>query len=354
MEKHSTIQDVARVAGVSIATVSRALSGGSVSERTREKVEDAARQVDYRGVASRPNSERGMNRSIAMVLSSQVSPYYAALCEGATAEAVRSGYRVLDLTYPEGTGIEMVMADLLDLQPVGVLLAGFAVENALNQETTRTCLQRLQKEMPLVAIGPPIEGIECARLTSDPSQCVRKAMAHLTMLGHRRIGFIGGVASARFSIIRESAYIEEGKRFGCDDDPGLIMRTGVNAQAGELGMSILLGNRRRALYPTAVFCINDLVALGAMKEIQKSGLRVPEDIAVVGCDNAFFAAYLTPSLTTVDLHPFDHGRSAMSELVMSIHAGHPISFNQAFESSLIVRESCGASLGVRHFSAELT
>ncbi len=342
-----TIMDVARKAGVSIATVSRALSGGSVSQQAREKVEEAARLLDYHPSGIRHMEHAGMERTIAMVISSQTSPYYAALGDGCAAEAARGGYRLVALTYPEGTGVNTVTNDLLEMHPVGALLAGFAVESETGQEVTRACLEKLQQEMPLVAIGPPIEGIACARLTSDPSQCVRKAMAHLTMLGHRRIGFVGGDPSARFAVIRENAYKEEVARLNCLSESRYILRTGCNAPAGELGMGILLGNLRREEYPTAVFCINDLVALGAMREILKSGLQIPGDMAVVGCDNAYFAPYLNPSLTTVDLHPYDHGRVAMAELIMSINAGHPISFNQSFESSLIVRESCGASMGVR-------
>ncbi len=349
-EKQPTIVDVAREASVSTATVSRAMTGGSISAATREKVEAAMKRLRYRPGAARSGQKKGGDRCIAAVLSSQTSPYYASMCEGATAEAARSGYRLLVLSYPEGTGCETVANDLLELKPAGALLAGFAVESSFNQDLTRSCLQRIQQAMPLVAIGPPIEGIECARLTSDPSQCVRKAMAHLHMLGHRRIAFVGGDRSARFSIIRENAYYEEAARLGCAQDPTYVMLTGCNTQAGELGAGILLGNHQPKDYPTAIFAINDLVALGVMRQLHRSGLDVPRDMALVGCDNAFFAPYLTPSLTTVDLHPYEHGRSAMAELIMSITAGHPISFNQSFESSLIVRESCGAALGVREFT----
>ena len=348
-EKQPTIVDVAREASVSTATVSRAMTGGSISAATREKVEAAMKRLRYRPGAARSGQKKGGDRCIAAVLSSQTSPYYAAMCEGITAEAARSGYRLLVLSYPEGTSCETVTEDLMDLQPEGALLAGFAVESSVSQDVTRSCLQRIQQAMPLVAIGPPIKGIECARLTSDPSQCVRKAMAHLSMMGHRKIAFVGGDRSARFSVIRENAYYEEGERLGCVRDSTYVMLTGCNAQAGELGVSILLGNHRPQDYPTAIFAINDLVALGAMRELQRSGLNVPRDIALVGCDNAFFAPYLTPSLTTVDLHPSEHGRAAVAELIMSINAGHPISFNQSFESSLIVRESCGGSMGVRTF-----
>ena len=348
-EKNPTILDVAQLAGVSIATVSRALTGGSVSAASRRKVEQAMAALDYKPASLRSAGRKSRLRTIAMVLSPQTSPYYAAMCQGAAAEAVRSGFKPQALCYPEGTGCETVTSDLLEMQPDGALLAGFAVESAASQDVTRSCLQRIQQAMPLVAIGPPIDGIECARLSSDPSQCVRKSMAHLAMLGHRRIAFVGGDRSARFSVIRENAYYEEVKRLNCRENPAYVMLTGCDAPAGELGTSILLGSLPPQEYPTAIFAINDLVALGVMRQLHRAGIRIPEDMALVGCDNAFFAPYLTPSLTTVDLHPYEHGRSAMAELIMSINVGHPISFNQPFESSLIVLESCGAALGVRRF-----
>ncbi len=352
-EKQPTIVDVARDAGVSIATVSRALNGGSVSSVSRRKVEEAAERLNYRPGGCRPDPVKEADHFIAAVLSSQTNPYYAAMCEGLTAEAARSGYKLLLLSYPEGTSCETVAEDLMDLRPVGALLAGFPTERSVNRETTRTSLMRIQEAMPLVAIGPPVEGIECARQTlPDPSQCVRKAMAHLCMLGHRRIAFVGGDRSARFSTIRENAYYEEVERYSCRRDPMYVMVTGTNPQAGELGVSILLGNHAREDHPTAIFAINDLVALGAMRQLHRMGLSVPGDMALVGCDNAFFTQYMTPSLTTIDLHPYEHGRSAMAELIMSISAGKPIAFNQSFESTLIVRESCGAALGVRSFGGE--
>ena len=351
-DKATSIHDVAQRAGVSIATVSRVLSGGSASPEARQKVEQAVRELAYRPTQGKTGARIGGSRSLVFVFSAQTSPYYAAMCQGATAEAARSGYRAVLLSYPEGTGCETVTNDLLEIQPAGALLAGFAVESAASQDTTRACLRRLQQAMPLVAIGPPIEGIECARLSSDPSQCVRKSMAHLAMLGHRRIAFVGGDRSARFSVIRENAYYEEVRRLNCVEDPSYVMLTGCDAPAGELGASILLGNHRAKDYPTAIFAINDTVALGVSRQLRRAGLRIPEDIALVGCDNAFFAPFMMPSLTTVDLHPYEHGRSAVAELVMSINAGQPISFNQSYESSLIVRESCGAALGVRRFEQE--
>lgn len=343
-EKDITIHDVAREAGVSIATVSRALSGGSVSAEAREKVEAAIRTVGY----TVPDG-KGNSRAIALVISSQTNPYYASMCQGATEEATRAGYLPVFYSYPEGARCSQAVSDLLANRPAGVLLAGWMVENNEGMDQTRTALQRIQQAMPLVAIGPPIDGLECPRLTSDPSQCVRKSVAHLAMLGHRRVAFVGGDRTARFSNIRENTYLEEVERLGLVSRPDYVRLTGCTPPAGELGINMLLGGLERKDYPTAIFCINDMTALGALRQLHRMGLRVPEDMAVVGCDNTFFGQYLTPSLTSVDLHPKAHGRVAMAELIAMIQGGRAMSFNDSVEASLVVRESCGAHLGVRQF-----
>lgn len=343
-DKSPTIYDVAEHAGVSIATVSRVLSGGSASAGARAKVEEAISALGYKSVAAKQD-----NRVIAMVLSSQQNPYYASLCTGASSEAVRAGYLPMLYSYPDTTPIERITEDLLANRPAGVLLAGFAVESLTRQEQTRTCLRRLQQTLPLVAIGPPIEGLECGTLTSDPSQCVHKSMAHLTMLGHRRIAFIGGDRSASFSNIRENAYHEEVQQHGCAVRQDYVALTGCTVPAGELAVNMLLGSLETKDYPTAIFAVNDLVALGAISQLHRHHIRIPEDIAIVGCDNAFFAPSITPSLTTVDLHPRTHGCTAMAELIAAIQGNRMISFNNNVECSLIIRESCGAHLGVRHF-----
>ena len=343
-DKSPTIYDVAEHAGVSIATVSRVLSGGSASAGARSKVEEAISVLGYKSVTSKQE-----NRAIAMVLSSQQNPYYASLCSGASSEAVRAGYLPMLYSYPDTTPIERITEDLLANRPAGVLLAGFAVESITRQDQTRICLRRLQQAMPLVAIGPPIEGVECGSLTSDPSQCVRKSMAHLTMLGHRRIAFIGGDRSASFSNIRENAYHEEVLRLGCIDRQDYTALTGCTVPAGELAINMLLGSLDPKEYPTAIFAINDLVALGAISQLHRHHFRLPEDMAIVGCDNTFFAPSIIPSLTTVDLHPRTHGCTAMAELIAAIQGNRMISFNNNVECSLVIRESCGAHLGVRHF-----
>lgn len=343
-----TIHDVAALAGVSLATVSRVLSGGSASPATREKVEAAARQLGYRKAGSDKRPEANQGHALALVISDLTNPYYGMLCAGAEQAARRAGWPLI-VCQPDFSGVTDDMAvDSVSRLPVsGAVVVGAAMEQG-DLEEIRKRLCRIAQRMPIVTIGPRVEGVSCVNITSDLSLSVRKSLAHLVTLGHRRIDFIGGSGGMRSSSTRRRAYFEEMERLGLPSERGLRTDAGFTPQAGEFCVNRLFNGAAPDRRPTALIAINDLAALGALRQLQRMGLRVPEDVALIGCDNQFFTPYLNPSLTTVDLHPFDHGVTAIEELIASLN-GHGGSYSQIRECSLIVRESCGAMLGARSF-----
>ena len=346
--KAVTIHDVAALAGVSLASVSRVLSGGGASAATREKVEAAARQLGYRRPAAEARGEAGQERALALVISDLTNPYYGMLCAGAEQAARRAG-RPLIVCQPEfALGAEdRAVESVVRLPVAGAVVVGSAMEQGdLDEIRNRLC--RIAQRMPIVTIGPRVEGVSCVNITSDLSLSVRKSLAHLVTLGHRRIAFIGGSGGMRSSSARRRAYFEEMERLGIPANRDTRTDAGFTPQAGEFCVNRLFSENAEEKRPTAIIAINDLVALGALRQLQRMGLRVPEDVALIGCDNQFFTPYLNPSLTTVDLHPFDHGVTAVEELIGSMKGGGG-SYSQIRECSLIVRESCGAMLGARDF-----
>lgn len=349
-KKQTTIYDVAEAAGVSIATVSRVITGGSASVRAREKVQQAMEALSYHPSSVARGLDRQSTRTLALVVSDITNPYYAALVKGATEEASRLGY-VLQLynTALDDAPEERLISQLLEQRVDGAVLVGSILENSSTEAALENLL-RLQRTMPLVTIGPRIEGLSCMNITSDLSLSVRKSIAHLTALGHRRIAFIGGNAGNRSASIRETAFYQEMQSLGLSANQDARNETGFTPQAGEMCVTKLFSRFPKGQQPTALIAINDLVALGALRQLQRMGLRVPEDIALIGCDNQFFTPYLNPPLTTVDLHPFDHGKSAVAELAAVCSGTEQLTFSQIRECSLIVRESCGANLGARKFS----
>lgn len=343
-EKKPTIYDVADCAGVSIATVSRVLSGGSASAAAKQKVKQAIQSLGYQPAEVRRPPERLQpRRTLALVVSNLANPYYADLASGAEEAARRNGYALQiychDLNEPISPAL---INQLIEHQPAGAVLVGSMVENGSENELL-SLLMRLRQEMPLAIIGPRIAGLDCINITSDLSLSVRKSVAHLLSMGHERIAFIGGSSSIRSASVREQAFYAEMERLGKP-----IIRVGAESgfspRDGEMGVARLFASLSVQERPTALITINDLVALGALRELQRLGLRVPEDVALIGCDNQFFTPYLNPPLTTVDLHPADHGKNAVSELINAISGGNVYSFSQIRECSLIVRESCGMAI----------
>jgi len=121
---------------------------------------------------------------------------------------------------------------------------------------------------------------------------------------------------------------------------------GYTPEAGELAVLKMLSRLERAAWPTALVAINDMVALGALRQLHRMELRVPYDMAIVGCDNQFFSALTTPPLTTIDLQAAEHARTAVQVLLGEQKQASP-PFTQVREATLIVRESCGVNLGRR-------
>ncbi len=345
LQKRPTIVDVARQAGVSIATVSRVLSGQSASETARQKVEEAAQEIGYQTTVPR-RQDAGGTGALLLVISDLMNPYYSALLAGAEQTAHQAGFSLMVLQpVMNGWGEDTVASQVLEQSAAGAVIVGHAMEMGTTEEIRRR-LSLIRQKMPIVTIGPRVEGVDCVNITSDLSLSVRKSLAHLVALGHRRISFIGGSGGIRSSSARRRAYYEEMERLDLPADQEMISDAGFTPQAGEWTVNRLLSGADRSQWPTAMIAINDLVALGALRQLQRMGVKVPEEMALIGCDNQFFTPYLDPPLSTVDLHPFDHGSGAVEELIATLR-GREAAYSQIRECSLIVRESCGAHLGVR-------
>ncbi len=341
-EKQPTIYDVAEKAGVSIATVSRAMSGGSISAKSRKKVEEAMAALGYLAPAERITVPRTERKTLGLVVGDMNNPYCAELCRGAEEEAARYGYSLELYIHPtESVSNEMMIRRILEHHPAGVAITGGLVEDG-PPERILSNLSRLQREMPVVTIGPPLEGTPCINIYSDAGACIRKSTTHLINLGHRNIAFIGGSPDVRLSDNRRQAYFTAMEEAGVSPQECRFFGNGFTAQTGEAGVSQMMATLKGSELPTALVAINDMAALGAMRQLQRMGLRVPEDIALIGCDNVFFSSYLNPPLTTVDLHADVRGRSVMASLVHALR-GDTTPYDRLLESSLVVRESCGAT-----------
>lgn len=332
--KLGSIADLARLAGVSKATVSRALSGSPlVKPETRERIEALAREHDFRPNLPARYLSLGASRTIAFVTAD------CAPCEpgnasadlfnleimGGVAQGLRElGYDMLAL-YVEAEE-ENWVADYLD----SGLVAGFIL---MTYERKSRRLELLaEREAPFIAWGIG-EGRYCS-VTGDNGSGGRLAADRLLGRGSRRIAFIGGPEGDLESGERQRGFCELLAEAGAPLAPGRLVHGDYSEESGALAMGRLL-----AADPglDAVFAASDLMAIGAMGALKARGRRIPEDVAVIGYDDIRLAAYVSPSLTTISQHISLSGKLLARDLVAFLEGG--LVTNRLVPVELIARDS---------------
>ena len=326
--KRVTIKEVAHRAGVSHQTVSRYLRySGGLKPATVKKIDDAIRELDYRpDLIARSMRTRRSNR-IAVVIP-ELSYFVPADLRGAMAVAREAGYLV-DVVSLEGTEsrrrqrvLELIESErvegILSLTPLGNLQID----------------KDLSHGVPIVIVGQYDDKMHATGAFASGGLAA-EIVQHLAGLGHRRLLHVAGSYDWASARNRRDVYLEEGKRLGLDScavfDGDWSVRSGYEAAR----------NLREEDGVTAVFAANDYVAFGVTRGLQDRGLRVPDDVSVVGWDDEEFAQFIGPGLTTVAWEKNLQGRRAMQELVAAIHGEGRPTFPDVPIGRLVIRGSTG-------------
>lgn len=304
------ISEVARLAGVSTATVSRALSGrGAVSAATKQRVEIAAAELDYVVSSNASSLASGRTRNIGVLLPVLDRWYFTSVLSGAQQALLHAGYD-LTLYSLDGSGSErtQVFEHFLLRQRVDAMIA---VSLELSpQEVSR--LHELRK--PVVGIGGPIPGVPTVSI--DDIAIATLATEHLLALGHTRIGHIGGApefdADFHLPRQRQQGYEEALRAADLVPDPRIVRNADFTTEGGYRAAKQLLGLPARER-PTAIFAASDEMAIGAMLAARDLGLEVPGELSVVGVDDHDLAEFF--GLTTVAQFPREQGAHAVSMLL---------------------------------------
>jgi DNA-binding LacI/PurR family transcriptional regulator len=316
----SRLRDVAERAGVSIRTVSNVVNGyAPVADETRRRVEEAVAALRYQPNLLARNLKRGRSGILALVVPELDVPYFAELARAVIAQARLHGYTVVvDQTdgEPERER-ELIMASARGALFDGVILSPMSLSQGE--------LAERDSRMPLVLLGERSATGGFDHVAIDNVTAAREATGHLFELGHERVAAMGDqpyetgdtaqLRTAGFRLAHEQAgrAVDESLIVGC---------TRFHRQDGADAMETLLALPEP---PTAVFCYNDLLALGAMRVVLSRGLRVPQDVALIGFDDIEDGRYATPSLSTVAPAKQQIAELAVSRLVarLGAHADEP-------------------------------
>lgn len=327
----ATILDVSKAAGVSVATVSRVLNGkGQVSQETARRVMRAVEALSYAPNVSARNLRLNESRIILIVAPNITNPYYTHILAGIGRAAHRMGYSAfLCDTGGERSETEKVLDMLVRRQADGAIL--------LATERVSEWLKPYAEKYPLVECSEydPLLGLP--RVSIDNYAAAREAMAHLIFLGHERIGLVSSRNLYISTELRLAGYRDALKDAGLTPSDGYVrlgdadysFKSGFDSAKSLLSLS----NR-----PTALLCVSDMLALGAIASAKELGLRVPEDLSVVGFDDVEHTTMFHPHVTTVAQPCLTIGEKAMELLEGAI--GRAASKREAIlPHRLIVRES---------------
>ncbi|NUK28854.1 LacI family DNA-binding transcriptional regulator [Parageobacillus sp. VR-IP] len=331
----TTIKDIAKVAGVSITTVSRALNGYSdVNEKTRQKIIEIAKQLNYS-----PNTlARGlvMNKSKTIGL----------LVSGLTRESAKDNFTFEVLAgvnqYVSEVDYDMVLFSTTSTKQRektytqlcrerrvdGAILQGIRSDDPYLQEV-------VESDIPCVLIDIPIESETVGYVTTDNVLGAKKAVEHLISLGHKNIAMINGYSYAFVSEQRLKGFKEALLEAGLPIHEEWIADGEFREDNAEREALRLLTN-----YPhiTAFFCASDLMALGVIKAAKRLGKRIPNDVAIIGYDDIILASYATPPLSTIAQNKFAMGYEA-AKLLIHMLEGKATSHVKILETELKIRES---------------
>ncbi|MDR4886780.1 LacI family DNA-binding transcriptional regulator [Fredinandcohnia sp. QZ13] len=325
----ANIQQVAQKAGVSVATVSRVLNNAtSVSPKTRLKVENAIKDLNYEPSMLGRNLRNSESRQLLVLLPSISNPFYTEIINGIQNTAIANSYNILlcetdSNPQRENIYFNMVRNKLAD----GVI----SMDPTVNMHK----LNELAENYSVILCSEYDEGGSVPYVTIDNELAAYHAVKHLIKLGHEKISLINSDEKFLYARQRRNGYEKALREFNIPiRDEWIYHSKELEFQNGVQAMRILFQSEEK---PTAVFAVSDTLAIGALKGINGFGLHVPNDVAIIGFDNISFANMTNPTLTTISQPMYKMGCIAAEMLINSIQ-GEKVE-SVVLDHELIIRES---------------
>jgi DNA-binding LacI/PurR family transcriptional regulator len=326
------LEDVAKRARVSIATVSRVVNNiGPVKNATRVRVLKAIQELRYHPNIHARNLAGGKSRTLGMIVSNLENPFFLDIFRALESDAHRRGYEVLvaNTDYQPRRLVSSVHLMM------GRRLAGLAVivsemEPSLIQELT-------ESNVPIVFydVGTPARNISNIKVRYEKG--IQRAVEYLYSVGHRRMAFVGHHTSLEPLLDRKKSFLDTMKRYAEEVEFATVADRDSPAGGQQATRQLLASGFK----PTAIICVNDFMALGVMRELREHGLEVPRSVSVTGYDNISLSEFAFPPLTTLNIPRETIGRLAFSALVPEHDESQTHGREYLIDPELVIRESTG-------------
>lgn len=343
------IRDVALRAKVSIATVSRTINGvPTVDKELAARVWKAVKHLNYYPDTQARGLVSGKSKLFGLLISEITNPFFPELIQGFEDIAVRHGYDVLiSSTSHDPARMKICIRRLLERKVEGVAVMTFGIEAPLLDELA-------QRSIPMVFVDVLIDNPLSTTLVVDYKSGITQAVEHLRSLGHRLVGFVSGPLQQRSASLRKEALQAAVQELEMECRSEWLIEGDHTLEGGMRAVDQMLTIDPQ---PTAILCSNDMTAIGVLRVLAKNGIRVPEDVSVIGFDNIHLAEFVHPSLTTIQMSrkdlataAFEALQSAVSPTGTDVVRERPRSI--AIPTLLVVRQST-AAVSVRPSSRQV-
>lgn len=333
-----SIKDIAKAAGVSHSTVSRALSDSSlVSVETKLLIQQLAHEMGYSPDAQARSLVMGRTHTVGVVVTTITDPFIAEVVQAIEHTALDHGYSVILTSSNAEPEREIAAVEMLHSKRVDGLVVTSSRVGALYQDH----LDRLGVPVVLVNSHSQQRGRYTFSVSVDNRHGAYLATSHLVALGHRRIAYVTGPADHSDDLDRFSGYCEALDQAGIELDRDLVVPGSGRLDGGERALPVLMALDDP---PSAVFCYNDMTAIGLLHVAGKRGLEVPGNLAVIGFDDIPFSSYFQPQLTTIAQPTRLMGQQAMEMVLDLMESDGGGTSNVVVKGRLIIRVSSGDKL----------
>lgn len=326
--KRVNIQEVAKIAGVSPSTVSRALNGfPGISEKTRQRIIEVARKLNYRPNYRGQILTTKSTKNIGLLITDITNPFFPEVVRGAEEYASEAGYTILLGNTSESEDKETNYLDFFSRGPVdGIIISASRVSN-------EHIMKLAEEGLPIVVINRILDHPKISFVSTDMEKGGYLGTMHLLKLGHSKIAFINGPRHSEASQKRLEGYKKALKEGEITYNPEIVSFNLPTAESGYKEAIKLLCTKEP---PTAIFTYNDLMAFGVLKAAKELGIRIPEELSVIGFDDIFFSSFTDPPLTTIKQFKDELGRRAV-ELLFKLMKGEREDL--MIEPELIIRNT---------------
>lgn len=333
MENRPTIKDVAKHAGVSRQTVSRVINNkDGVSDATRARVQQVVEKLGYQPNAAARSMAVGHTHTLGCISPDLTNYIFASMIESAQTEARRLGFFTLTGSAPNKADFKPLLNEMLYRRVDGLL-----VLNPRDDDRHHHLLPLIKKGMPVVYIKNTPNGEAVSSVSCDDINGGYKATQYLLELGHTSIATIPGPKNEECTPDRLEGYRKALTEAGLEPNQGLIIYGDWTAKSGGRATQILLES---GISFSAIFTHNDRMAMGSIRALRKAGLKVPQDVSVIGYDDIPLSSYFDPSLTTLRQPMDEFGQCAARLLINAIHNPNRPLEQVRLRTQLVERESC--------------